>query len=123
MKILVLDDSEDNLNLIKLYTKKSEDEFVFTSSGEEALKLVANNQFDLIFMDIQMPGMDGFEVLEKVRLLENGDFPFVCALTAFSFDSELEKIRASTFNDYLQKPILRQQFLKYIEDLSLKEVS
>ncbi|OUR97048.1 hypothetical protein A9Q84_12000 [Halobacteriovorax marinus] len=123
MKILVLDDSEDNLNLIRLYTKKSDDDFSFSSSGDEALELIENQQFDLLFMDIQMPGMSGFEVLEKVRFLNFGKELFVCALTAFSFDSELEKIRSSSFNDYLQKPILRDQFLKYIGDLSLKDAS
>lgn len=121
MKIAVLDDSVDNLNLIKLYTKKLDNEIYFESNPNSFLEYLKNNEVDVLFLDIQMPEMDGFEVLEEVRKIKEG--VFVCALTAFSFESELEKIRSSSFDDFLQKPILRNDFLKYIEDFESRKAS
>ncbi len=115
MKIVVLDDAVDNLNLLKLYVKKSEDEFVFYSNCDEAIAYFKDSSADIFFLDIQMPEMDGFEVLEVIRELPQRDDLFVCALSAFSLDMEADKIKNSSFNDYIQKPILRQNFLDYIE--------
>lgn len=120
MKILLLDDSVDNLNLLKLYSKKSDDEFVMISDSDEALKLIENEVFDLFFLDIQMPGRDGFEVLDHSRKLKNGKGLFICALTSHTSNSEVEKIQNSSFNDYLKKPILRDDFLGYIHNHSVK---
>ncbi len=120
MRILLLDDSVDNLNLLKLYAKKSSDEFVMVSDSSVALDYISKENFDLFFLDIQMPQKDGFEVLGEVRDSNNGKELFICALTAHTSKDEVEKINKSTFNDYLEKPILRDDFLKYIEEYSIK---
>lgn len=120
MRILLLDDSVDNLNLMKLYAKKSSDDFVMISNIDEALERVNNEHFDIFFLDIQMPLKDGFEVLKDVRETEKGKDLFVCALTAFTSKNEIEKIDNSSFNDYLKKPILRNDFLEYINDFSIR---
>lgn len=121
MKVVIVDDAIDNINLMKLYTKKSNDEFVFFTSPEESIVYLNSNSADLVFLDIQMPVLDGFEVVAEIRKNENLQDLFVCALTAFSSDSEITKIKKSAFNDFLQKPILRDQFLKYIENLKLEK--
>ncbi|WP_372651457.1 response regulator [Halobacteriovorax sp.] len=120
MRILLLDDSLDNLNLLKLYVKKSSDEFVMVSDADEALTKINEEHFDMFFLDIQMPLKDGFEVLKDVRESEKAKDLFVCALTAHTSKNEVEKINKSSFNDYLQKPILRNEFLEYIEKFSIK---
>ena len=122
MRILLLDDSVDNLNLRKLYAKKSSDEFVMVSDPDEAIELLLKEKFDLFFLDIQMPKQDGFEVLKIVRDTKNGEKLFICALTAHTSAGEIERIDESSFDDYLQKPILRQDFLDYISSHGLKKV-
>lgn len=122
MRILLLDDSVDNLNLLKLYAKKSSDEFVMVSDPAHAIDLILKERFDLFFLDIQMPKQDGFDVLKIVRDSKNGEKLFICALTAYTSAGEIERIDKSSFNDYLQKPILRQDFLDYISNYSLKSV-
>lgn len=92
MKILVLDDSIDNINLIKLYVKKSSDEFSFFIDSSEALEVMKRERFDLIFLDLQMPILDGFEVLDMIRKDDENKESFVCALSAFSLDKEIDKI-------------------------------
>jgi CheY-like chemotaxis protein len=123
MKIFVLDDSVDNINLIKLYVKKSNDDFTFFTSPTEAVECLQNEKFDIIFLDIQMPELDGFEVLEKIREDKCNQNSFVCALSAFSLDKEVEKIKDTSFDDYLQKPILRVKFLEYIDSHREKKAS
>ncbi|GEM_PF-5380621 len=120
MRILLLDDSVDNLNLLKLYAKKSSDEFVMVSDVEDAMTKIEEEDFDMFFLDIQMPHKDGYEVLENVRASEKGKDLFVCALTAYTSQAEIEKIEKSSFNDYLKKPILRSDFLEYIDNFSIK---
>ncbi|ATH07553.1 hypothetical protein BIY24_06220 [Halobacteriovorax marinus] len=120
MRILLLDDSVDNLNLLKIYAKKSQDDFTMVSKSDEAMSLLQKECFDLFFLDIQMPDKDGFEVLESVREIKNGKELFICALTAHTSKDEVEKIQSSSFDDYLKKPILREDFLNYIEKYSVK---
>jgi CheY-like chemotaxis protein len=122
MKVVIVDDSIDNINLMKLYSKKSSEEFIYFTSPEESIEFIKENEVDLVFLDIQMPVLNGFEVLAELKKENSSNGPFICALTAFSSDKEIAKINSSDFDDFLQKPILRDQFLKYIETYDLKKV-
>ena len=82
-------------------------------SGEEALKKVNDERYDLIFMDIMMPKMNGVETLYKLR--ENEDFTTpVVALTADAIEGTDEKYLSVGFNSYLSKPIDRKLLNKVI---------
>ena len=65
--ILVVDDQPKNIKLLEAYLVPQGYEIVEAASGEEALGKLPGNQIDLILLDIMMPGMSGFEVLEKLR--------------------------------------------------------
>jgi CheY-like chemotaxis protein len=79
-------------------------------SGEEALKLVQDNTYDLIFMDHIMPGLDGVETTLAIRTLgeafEKDKLPIV-ALTANAVSGMMEMFLENGFNDFLPKPIER----------------
>ena len=105
-KILVVDDSEMNLkvakNLLKLCGIKPDE----ASSGEEAILLMRNNVYDIVFLDHMMPGMDGVETLEKLteeRLVPENTA--VVALTANAVVGARERYLAAGFTDYLSKPM------------------
>ena len=76
------------------------------SDGTDAVKLFQTKKYDLILMDIRMPGMSGFEATKKIRELESLEKQIpIIALTADATKSNREKCINSGMNDYLTKPI------------------
>ena len=69
-KALVVDDDENIKRLISFILNQMEFEVEFASDGEEAINVFKSNRYDLILMDVLMPKMDGFTVVEQLRLLE-----------------------------------------------------
>src|SRR5690606_34240881 len=96
--------------LISLFLKNSEAEVVLAENGNKAVEEVVNQDFDLILMDIQMPGMDGHEAMEKIRSMGR-KIPIV-ALTAHALKSEHEKCLQSGCNSVLTKPITQANLIK-----------
>ena len=112
-KILIVDDSKINLKVAETLMKSYKFEVDTAISGEEALKKVNDKRYDLIFMDIMMPKMNGVETLYKLR--ENEDFTTpVVALTADAIEGTDEKYLSVGFNSYLSKPIDRKLLNKVI---------
>ena len=103
-KILVVDDSIDNQQLIAAYLRTSGVEYALASRGAQAVDM-ADNSYSAILMDIQMPEMDGFEALKKIR--EKGVKIPVIALTAHAMKGDRELCVQAGFDDYLSKPISR----------------
>jgi len=84
------------------------------SSGIEAIGMVENQTFDLILMDLHMPGMDGVEAVSKIRELLGEQCPPIVALTAdsvFNLDGDM---RQNGFNGFLTKPVNADTFRKCI---------
>lgn len=104
MKALVVDDSMINL---KVAQKLLEHENVLVDtalSGMDCLEKVRNNSYDIIFMDIMMPEMDGVEVFHKLREIPGFITPIV-ALTADAKTGAKEEYLSIGFNGYIAKPI------------------
>jgi len=110
LKVLVVDDSLDNQALIKRILKLSGVEVVTANNGREALEQFALARFDLIFMDIQMPEMDGYEATSILRAAGH-EIPIV-ALTAHAMEEERNRILRSGFDDHVTKPIDRHLLLR-----------
>ena len=109
LKVLVVDDNEINLRLAEIILKKNNYDVTTICSGDDSIELVRNNHYDLIFMDLHMPGLDGYEAAKRIRLFENGDHrPVIIALTANAMPQELEKIESCGMDDVLIKPISEQ---------------
>ncbi len=106
-RILVVEDNEDNRRIL-LYRLRKIGEFdvVETSNGEEAVAAVQKDPPDLIFMDLKMPVMDGWEATRRIRALDVGkDIPII-ALTAQAMAGDEQKALANGCNDYLAKPVV-----------------
>jgi two-component system sensor histidine kinase BarA len=105
LRILCVDDNPSNLKLIDAFLNEYPVETTLASSGHEAIASCRKNDFDLIFMDIQMPDMDGVETTAEIRKLKPGRKLPVVAITAHALKGEKEKLLASGLDDYLTKPI------------------
>ncbi len=111
MKIIgLVEDNPDNRLLVQAILEDLY-EVVEYESGQEALDGFAQNRPDLVLMDISLPGMDGPEVLQRMRADANlRDLP-VIALTAHAMAGDREKYLALGFNDYVNKPIVDENIL------------
>jgi len=117
VSILVAEDSESNRALIDLYFKKTACKLDFATDGLEAIKLFSEKDYDLILMDIQMPGMDGYEATRQIRAMEEGSgtppIPIV-AVTANAFKEDRERSAAAGCTDYLAKPVSKASLLERV---------
>lgn len=120
VSILCVDDNPANLKLVETFLQEMGTRVRTACSGEEALDLLDDQRFDLIFMDVQMPGMDGRQTTEELRIREDmsqqAATPII-ALTAHALADERRKLLKCGMNDYLTKPIspeqLRESILKW----------
>lgn len=119
-KILVVDDLPDNLALINLFLRATKVQMRFAENGEEAVAQVAGEEFDLILMDVQMPGLDGHGSTIAIR--ENGYRKPIIALTAHAMNTEHEKCIQSGCSDVLAKPVTRETLVRTIKKFLQPEI-
>jgi signal transduction histidine kinase/CheY-like chemotaxis protein len=102
--ILVVEDNKVNQLLLKHNLSQAGCLVDIVENGEEALAVLNNKVYDLILMDIQMPVMDGYETIHKLRKMMQINTP-VIAMTAYAMSGEKEKCLAAGMNDYIAKPV------------------
>jgi signal transduction histidine kinase/AmiR/NasT family two-component response regulator len=112
-KALIVEDSKANQQLIEILLKKLGFETEIAENGKEAVELVAQNQFDLILMDMQMPVMNGYEATKAIR--EKGIKTPIIAITANAMKGDKEKCINAGCDHYTPKPVDRQELVKIIE--------
>ena len=115
VKVLVVEDNPLNLELI-LEILLSRDFVVDTvDDGEKAIKATEKSSYDMILMDIALPGIDGVEATRIIKSKPGyKDVPFV-ALTAFAMAGDKERLLNEGFNDYISKPLDIQDFIKKMD--------
>ncbi|MEW5725467.1 MAG: MASE3 domain-containing protein, partial [Thermodesulfobacteriota bacterium] len=108
LRVLVVDDSALNRKVAGLQLERLGHTAALVEGGREALDLLSREEFDLVFMDVEMPGMDG---LETTRLIREGgagernkDLP-IAAMTAHALAGYRERYLAAGLNDYVSKPV------------------
>ena len=110
IRVLAVDDNAANLKLIVTLLESMGVLVEGATNGEEAVNAVQQVSYDLVFMDIQMPGMDGLEATRRIRRLEPAHqrLPIV-ALTAHALAEERQSMLDSGMDDYLTKPVDEDQ--------------
>lgn len=113
-RILVVDDDPTNVSLLSYLLRAFGHEPVNAYGGREALDIAAREALELVLCDVQMPEVDGFEVLRQLRARTGARMPVV-AVSALAMVGDREKILAAGFDGYLEKPIDPEQFIPYVE--------
>ncbi|MCW2270192.1 Signal transduction histidine-protein kinase BarA [compost metagenome] len=116
-KVLCVDDNPANLLLVQTLLEDLGAEVLAVDSGYAAVQAVQDERFDLVLMDVQMPGMDGRECTEQIRQWETSQsgppLPIV-ALTAHAMANEKRALLHSGMDDYLTKPISERQLAQVV---------
>ncbi|MBO4902722.1 MAG: response regulator [Lachnospiraceae bacterium] len=119
-RILVVDDTKTNILVVENLLKKTELRIDTAISGQESVRLAKENAYDLILMDQRMPGMDGTEAMQQIRLQaesKNALTPIIC-LTADVVGGAKDRYLEMGFDDYLTKPVegtkLEKMLAKYL---------
>ncbi|HEU5048096.1 MAG TPA: response regulator [Rickettsiales bacterium] len=117
LRILAVEDMKVNLMLIVRILEKLGCNVSTATNGKEAVEKLRNDSFDMIFMDCQMPEMDGFEATRKIRDMENGNghHTTIIALTADAITGDREKCLQAGMDDYLNKPFKPEHIAQTLE--------
>ena len=118
-RVLVAEDNPSNQMLIKLLLKKVGIESVVVENGQEAIDTIGSEDFQLVLMDMQMPIMNGYEAVKKLR--KNGVKTAIIALTANAMKGDKEKCIEVGCDGYLAKPIDREKFLSILDKYLQRE--
>ncbi|AGY75229.1 response regulator [Clostridium autoethanogenum] len=115
-RILLVEDNKMNRKIVITMLKSHDMTCDVAVDGSEALKAVLQKDYDVVFMDCQMPVMDGYECTSKIRMLE-GDkkHTTIIAMTANAMDGDSEKCIKTGMDDYISKPINFNKMFKMIE--------
>lgn len=120
-RLLVVEDNIVNQKVALAILRKLGFSADIAESGEKALEILEKNRYDLVFMDIQMPGMDGFETTGVIRNGEssvlNHDIPII-AMTAHAMKGFRRKCISGGMDDYVSKPVTPDQLEAMIENYS-----
>jgi len=118
LRVLLAEDNPVNQRLASRLLEKKGHSVLVVANGLEALEAVEKERFDLVFMDVQMPVMDGFEATTAIRKREGAGgirLPIV-ALTAHAMKGDREKCLAGGMDGYLSKPIRPQELDEVLQD-------
>ena len=115
-RILVVEDQEDNRQILRDLLASADYEAMEAWDGEAALKAVAASRPDLILMDIQLPGIDGYEVTRRIKADPAlHDIPII-AVTSYALSGDEDKARAAGCDAYVTKPYSPRQLLLKIRE-------
>ncbi|WXR62609.1 PAS domain S-box protein [Peptostreptococcaceae bacterium AGR-M142] len=122
-KILLVEDNEINLKVILKILDKEGYKCDIAINGKEGYEYYIENDYDIIFMDCQMPVMDGYEATRKIREYESNHKKHVkiVAMTAYAMEEDKNKCFVSGMDEYLSKPINFKKLLEILSNLELEE--
>jgi DNA-binding NtrC family response regulator len=113
-KILAVDDEPDMLKLLSMIIKeKTLYEIVTTNNPLEALEIVRQGGFDIVIADLKMPGLDGIELLESIKKVDE-DMPVIIITAYGTVESAAETMHKGAF-DFITKPFRKEQILYTID--------
>ena len=117
-KILIVDDEEAVINLMKLAFSRAGYDVKSAQSGKEALTLLKHDRIHVIFMDLNMPEMNGIELCRAVR--KDMPMAIIFAVTGYASLFELADYREAGFDDYFIKPVNIKSLIKSAEEAFVK---
>lgn len=117
LRILVVDDDLLNQQLMQILLKQDGHHVEVASNGLEAFDVIKSQKFDIVFMDLNMPVMDGKQASRHIREWENGvQHTFIVALTASYLPDERKGLREAGMDNYIAKPFEVRHIQQLLRD-------
>jgi signal transduction histidine kinase/CheY-like chemotaxis protein len=123
LNVLIVDDDSDTLKLMTTALTRSEANVTAVTSANEAIRAITRKRPDVLVSDIAMPDEDGYGLIEKVRLLENGEaenIPAV-AISAYAKDEDRKRALSAGFQIYLSKPVELTELIAVVARAARRE--
>jgi len=118
--IMVVEDNPTNMKLVLMVLQHGGHQVLEATGAEEAIAAIQLQKPDLILMDVQLPGMDGFEAMSLLKADPATAAIPIIALTAFAMHGDEEKILNAGFDAYLAKPIRYAELLALVNGLLIR---
>jgi len=118
-RILVIEDQEDNRQIVRDLMTASGYELIEATTGEEGLEAAARERPDLILMDIQLPGIDGYEVTRRIKADPKLRQIPIIAVTSYALSGDDKKAFAAGCDGYVTKPYSPRLLLAKIREYLL----
>jgi two-component system, sensor histidine kinase and response regulator len=121
MKILVVEDNLLNQKMISTYLTRHGHSVELRGNGAEALAAVRKGNYDMVFMDVQMPVMDGLEASRKIREIEGPDAHIpIIAMTAYALQGDSQRCFEAGMDDYVSKPLDTRRLIQVMHKWTKK---
>ncbi|MCI5143086.1 MAG: response regulator [Candidatus Electrothrix sp. ATG1] len=115
LRVLAADDNRGNQVLIRTFLKNFDLAVDFVDNGEDALRKVQDIDYDVVFMDVNMPVMDGLEATRRIRAeVDSARQPWIIALTANVAAEDRQACTDAGMNDFLEKPFSKAAFQRVL---------
>ena len=118
LRILLVEDNPANQKLAVCFLGDRGHAVEIAGDGQQGLSMAQQNYYDVILMDVQMPGMDGLEATAAIRKREDGKRVPIIAMTAHAMKGDRERCLAAGMDGYLSKPINAQEMIGLVESLA-----
>ena len=115
-RILVIEDTEDNRQIVRDLLESAGYELIEALDGIEGVAAAEREQPDLILMDIQLPGIDGYEATRRIRAVPTLATVPIIAVTSYALSGDEAKTRAAGCDGYVAKPFSPRQLLAKIRE-------
>jgi len=118
--ILIIEDNPLNQKIISFGLSKNNYSYSFVSKGEEAVEFFKSKWFDIILMDIMLPGISGFETTRRIRIIGEEVYekqPYIIAVTANTLDNDRKRCLQSGMDEYISKPFDINQLNNILESI------
>lgn len=118
---LIIEDDDNNMELIAFILESNGYQFIKAETGQMGIDLAIEKLPDFIILDIQLPDINGYEVLKKIRASKvDGHIPII-AMTSYAMSGDREKLLAAGCNGYIEKPIDPEKVMEQIQEV-LEEI-
>jgi len=119
MKILIVDDEPEITEMLCKYMSLKNNECTLKNSGKEGLEVLENDSFDAMILDLAMPEMTGFQVLDELKKQDKVVSSNILVLTALNLGyDDIEKLESYGVKHVLKKPIVMQELYSKIEEIT-----
>ncbi|MBV9190239.1 MAG: response regulator [Betaproteobacteria bacterium] len=119
--MLIIEDNPANVELMTYLLRAFKHEPLIARDGERGVAMALEHKPDLILCDIQLPRMDGFEVLRRLKEDPQTQHIIVVAVTAFAMVGDRDRALAAGFDGYIAKPIAPETFVSQVEQYLIRE--